>query len=142
MKTTWTYLFSLALCVSLAAPHDALAKDKEKSRGKGKKLDLQILAINDYHGHLESTTPGDIEGNPAGGSEYLSAKLNELREGVKYSLTVAAGDLIGGSPAFSGLFRDEPSVESLNAMKLDISSVGNHEFDEGVTELLRMQSCG
>ena len=57
-------------------------------------------------------------------------------------MTVAAGDLIGGSPAFSGLFHDEPSVESLNAMHLDAASVGNHEFDEGVTELLRMQDGG
>jgi 5'-nucleotidase len=65
-----------------------------------------------------------------------------LRAGRKHSLTVAAGDLIGGSPALSGLFHDEPSVESLNAMKLDVSGVGNHEFDEGVTELLRMQDGG
>ncbi len=108
----------------------------------GQLIDLQLLAINDYHGHLEATTPGTIEGAPAGGSEYLAAKLNELRRGNKFSITVAAGDLIGGSPAFSGLFHDEPSVESLNAMKLSFSSVGNHEFDEGVTELLRMQKGG
>jgi hypothetical protein len=105
-------------------------------------LNLQILAINDYHGHLKENTPGTINGNPAGGSEFLSAKLNELRDGQTYSLTVAAGDLIGGSPQFSGLFHDEPSVESLNAMEIDISSVGNPEFDEGVTELLRMQFGG
>jgi 5'-nucleotidase len=100
------------------------------------------LAFNDYHGHLEANTPGTVAGEPAGGSEYLSAMLAQLREGNKYSLTVAAGDLIGGSPAFSGLFHDEPSVESLNAMGLDVSGVGNHEFDEGVTELLRMQDGG
>ncbi len=58
------------------------------------------------------------------------------------SLTVAAGDLIGGSTFLSGLFHDEPSVESLNAMGLDVSSVGNHEFDEGTEELLRMQYGG
>ena len=108
----------------------------------GQLIDLQLLAFNDYHGHVQSNTPGSVAGVPAGGSEYLSAKLNELRVGNKYSLTVAAGDLIGGSPAFSGLFRDEPSVETLNAMRLDVSSVGNHEFDEGVTELLRMQNGG
>jgi 5'-nucleotidase len=169
MKTTWTYPFSLALCCLLAAPIDALARDKEadnksaaveksnsqgqdkvkgndafkgKGKAKGRLIDLQLLAINDYHGHLEASTPGNIEGNPAGGSEYLSSKLNELREKAEHSLTVAAGDLIGGSPAFSGLFRDEPSVESLNAMQLDVSGVGNHEFDEGVTELLRMQNGG
>ena len=108
----------------------------------GQLIDLQVLAFNDYHGHLEANTPGSVDGVAAGGAEYLSAKLSELRQGQKFTLTVAAGDLIGGSPAFSGLFHDEPSVESLNAMQLDVSSVGNHEFDEGVTELLRMQNGG
>ena len=55
---------------------------------------------------------------------------------------MAAGDLIGGSPFLSGLFKDEPSVESLNTLGLDVSSVGNHEFDEGVPELLRMRYGG
>jgi 5'-nucleotidase len=143
-------LFGVPLLAGLAAASfatSAAAKpDKPQPPGnpdpKGQLIDVQVLGINDYHGHLEASTPGAIEGSPAGGSEYLSAKLNELREGHKYSLTVAAGDLIGGSPAFSGLFHDEPSVESLNAMQLDVSSVGNHEFDEGVTELLRMQDGG
>ena len=109
---------------------------------EGPLVDLQLLSFNDYHGHVESTTPGTINGQPAGGGEYLSAKLTELRQGSRHSLTVAAGDLIGGSPAFSGLFHDEPSVETLNEMGLDVSGVGNHEFDEGVTELLRMQDGG
>jgi 5'-nucleotidase len=105
-------------------------------------VELQVLGINDYHGHLEADTPGSVDGEPAGGGEYLAAKLNELRAGAKNSLTVAAGDLIGGTPALSSLFHDEPSVESLNAMQLDVSSVGNHEFDEGIDELLRMQNGG
>ncbi len=105
-------------------------------------VQLQLLAFNDYHGHVMPNEAGTVDGVPAGGGEYLSTKLNELRAGNEHSLTVAAGDLIGGSPAFSGLFHDEPSVESLNAMMLDVSSVGNHEFDEGVTELLRMQDGG
>lgn len=101
---------------------------------------IQILGFNDYHGHLKTDAVGF--GVDEGGGEYLAAKLAELRAGSEHSVTVAAGDLIGGSPAFSGLFRDEPSVESLNAMGLDISGVGNHEFDEGVDELLRMQNGG
>ncbi len=109
---------------------------------RGQLVNLQLLGFNDYHGHLEDDTAGDVDGERAGGGEYLSAKLNELRAGQKYSLTVAAGDLIGGSPALSTLFHDEPSVESLNAMGLDVSGVGNHEFDEGVDELLRMQAGG
>lgn len=111
-------------------------------------VDLQILSFNDYHGHLDrptgsdgtlSTTTGPIA---AGGVEYLTTHLRTLRTGHPNSLTVAAGDLIGGSPFLSGLFKDEPSIESLNALKLDVSSVGNHEFDEGVPELLRMQYGG
>lgn len=135
---------ALALSV-LAAPAGA---KKPKADPPGRLFELQVLAFNDYHGHVEATSPGSIEdivgSGPiaAGGGEYLSAKLSELRQGNKYSLTVAAGDLIGGSPAFSGLFHDEPSVETLNEMGLDISGVGNHEFDEGVDELLRMQNGG
>jgi 5'-nucleotidase len=111
----------------------------------GQLVQLQLLAFNDYHGYLQTDSnpgPGNVGSDPAGGGEFLSAKLKALRAGKKYSITVAAGDLVGGSPFLSGLFHDEPSVESLNAMGLVVSSVGNHEFDEGVTELLRMQDGG
>jgi 5'-nucleotidase len=133
---------ALLLAQAVSSKPNGNPNPKGNPDPRGQLIDLQILGINDYHGHLESNTPGNIDDEPAGGSEYISTKLNELRQGKKFSLTVAAGDLIGGSPAFSGLFHDEPSVESLNAMQLDISSVGNHEFDEGVTELLRMQDGG
>lgn len=110
---------------------------------------VQLLSFNDFHGHLEATDAPlsavhDPSRTPVGGAEYLSSTLTRLRESVGdgRSLTVAAGDLIGGSTFLSGLFHDEPAVESLNAMGLDVSSVGNHEFDEGTTELLRMQDGG
>jgi 5'-nucleotidase len=77
--------------------------------------------------------------------EYLSAKAHPTcarRSATRTRLTVAAGDLIGGSTFLSGMFHDEPSVESLNTLGLDVSSVGNHEFDEGTAELLRMQNGG
>lgn len=113
-------------------------------------VNLQILSFNDYHGHLEPPTGTDAtlgatldpSATLVGGSEYLSTALTSLRSTADHSLTVTAGDLIGGSPFLSGLFHDEPSVESLEAMQLDVSSVGNHEFDEGVTELVRMQYGG
>lgn len=122
--------------------HHGLKKGHDNDRGKalGRFVEVQLLGFNDYHGHVKTDAVGFRVNE--GGGEYLSAKLSELREGKEYSFTVAAGDLIGGSPAFSGLFHDEPSVESLNIMGLDISSVGNHEFDEGVEELLRMQNGG
>ena len=141
-KKIFIYLLTMALLLMLAPSAFAEAGGPGNPDPKGQLIPLQLLAFNDYHGHLEASTPGMIGVAAAGGSEYLSAMLAQLREGNKYSLTVAAGDLIGGSPAFSGLFHDEPSVESLNAMHLDVSSVGNHEFDEGVTELLRMQDGG
>jgi 5'-nucleotidase len=141
-RTTARIISGLALLLLLMPPVSVAQAGPGNPDPPGQLIDVQLLAINDYHGHLEANTPGTVDGIAAGGAEYLSAKLSELRQGHKFSLTVAAGDLIGGSPAFSGLFHDEPSVESLNAMRLDISSVGNHEFDEGVTELLRMQNGG
>jgi len=117
---------------------------------KPREISLQVLSFNDFHGHLEPPSGNDAtlgatldpSATRVGGAEYLAATLKQLRADAKYSHTVAAGDLIGGSPFLSGLFHDEPAVESLNAMGLDVSSVGNHEFDEGVDELLRMQRGG
>ena len=131
-----TALVAAALGSATAAAEPAVSKPRPGD------VDVQLLAFNDYHGHLEAGTPGTVGSVPAGGSEFLSTHLSQLRDGHRNSLTVAAGDLIGGTPFLSGLFHDEPSVESLNAMGLDVSSVGNHEFDEGVTELHRMQDGG
>lgn len=143
-----------ALAVSLAGVStgsaNAAGDDGTTTTATGP-VDVQLLSFNDYHGHLESDTPGEVDrirpdGTvreiPAGGAEYLARYLRKLRAGEDNSLTVAAGDLVGGSPFLSGLFHDEPSVESLNAMGLDVSAVGNHEFDEGVRELRRMQRGG
>ena len=133
-------LFSMMLILAmLLSPIGVAAKEGDPP---GQLVQLQLLAFNDYHGHVLPNDAGAVDDVLAGGGEFLSAKLKQLRTDNKYSVTVAAGDLIGGSPAFSGLFHDEPSVESLNAMGLVVSSVGNHEFDEGVTELLRMQNGG
>lgn len=134
---------------ALVAGTPALAAEKKKPAKKPSLQTVQLLSFNDYHGHIQATdgplsTTHDPSQTPVGGAEYLSTKLTQLRDkvGDGRSLTVAAGDLIGGSTFISGLFHDEPSVETLNAMGLDVSSVGNHEFDEGTEELLRMQKGG
>ena len=111
---------------------------------------VQILSFNDFHGNLKPPSGGDasmeLSEDPTqqalGGSEYLSTTLSLLRQKARHSITASAGDLIGGSPLLSGMFHNEPTVDSMEALKLDVSSVGNHEFDDGLTELLRMQYGG
>ena len=109
---------------------------------------VELLGFNDLHGAIEPPTGsgGLVNGIPVGGSEYLSATIKRLR--AQYLpikdrvLTVAAGDNIGASPLISAAFHDEPTIEIENALGLDLTSVGNHEFDEGIAELLRIQNGG
>lgn len=113
---------------------------------------LRVLAINDFHGNLkparggirisDPAAPGKTISVDAGGSEHLATAVAELRKGHANSVFVAAGDLIGATPLLSALFRDEPTIESLSLMGLEMSAVGNHEFDKGADELLRMQNGG
>jgi 5'-nucleotidase len=113
-------------------------------------VSVQLLGINDFHGNLEPPTGSsgriqEVAGGPqidAGGAVYLANQLRTLRRQNLNSLTVSAGDLIGASPLLSALFHDEPTIDAFNQMGLDLNAVGNHEFDEGVTELLRMQNGG
>ncbi|MGS0688088.1 bifunctional metallophosphatase/5'-nucleotidase [Nakamurella sp. GG22] len=120
-----------------------------------KPIDVQLLALNDFHGNLEppSGSSGRIQTGvnsagpvyvDAGGAEYLATELDLLRQEQKKknTITVAAGDLIGASPLLSAAFHDEPAIESLNLAGLQYASVGNHEFDEGAAELLRIQNGG
>ncbi|MCX2927515.1 bifunctional metallophosphatase/5'-nucleotidase [Streptomyces sp. NEAU-W12] len=121
--------------------------------GKGRYQDVQLLSFNDLHGNLEPPTgssgrvthlheDGTTETIDAGGVEYLATHLREARKGNRYSVTAAGGDMVGASPLISGLFHDEPTIEALNKLDLDVTSVGNHEFDEGAQELARLQNGG
>jgi 5'-nucleotidase len=111
-------------------------------------VEVQLLGLNDFHGHLESSTPGTIRETatspavPAGGIEFLATHVRRMEAEAEHSLLVSAGDLIGASPLLSALFHDEPTIEGMNQLGLDLNAVGNHEFDEGATELLRMQEGG
>jgi len=110
-----------------------------------KTVDVQLLAINDFHGNLQppAGSSGRVGATLAGGVEYLATHIKNLEAtNPDRTLEVAAGDLIGASPLLSAAFHDEPTIEAMNALGLDISAVGNHEFDEGVDELLRMQNGG
>jgi 5'-nucleotidase len=112
-----------------------------------KDVKVQLLGFNDFHGQLEALDPaatssGRVGSVPAGGAEYFATHVRAAEKGVRNSLVVAAGDMIGASPFTSALFHDEPTIEALNKIGLDVTSVGNHEFDEGEAELLRMQNGG
>jgi 5'-nucleotidase len=78
--------------------------------------------------------------------EYLAHYVKQRRAAAKATssavYTVAAGDLVGASPLVSAAFHDEPAVEEMNSLGLDVTSVGNHEFDEGVKEVIRLQKGG
>jgi 5'-nucleotidase len=115
-------------------------------------VSVKLIAINDFHGNLKVPPggirePGPTAGDrvvtvPAGGAEHLATAIAVSKAKNPNHAVVAAGDLIGGSPLLSALFNDEPAIESLSAMGLDIAAVGNHEFDKGAAELLRMQRGG
>jgi len=144
-----TLVLGLVLMV-LVLPAAVAAKGgpPEGAADKAQTTEIQILGLNDFHGALEppAGSAGRIGGTEAagnaGGVEYLATHVRGLRETNQNTLFVSAGDLIGATPLLSALFHDEPSIEAHNLMGLDFNGVGNHEFDEGVDELLRMQNGG
>jgi 5'-nucleotidase len=140
-------------CRLLAALTLAMALEPStRAQAQAAPVELRILAINDFHGYLRPPPGGIRIADPddkskkiaveAGGAEQMATLVKQLRAGAKNTIFVAAGDLIGASPFLSALFHDEPTIESLSMMGLEVASVGNHEFDEGKEELLRMQNGG
>lgn len=114
---------------------------------------LRVIAFNDFHGHLE---PGSLsltlrdprrpDGPPlrvaAGGAPALAGLVAALRAGAPHSVVAASGDMVGAAPLVSALFRHESTVEVLNRIGVDVATVGNHEFDAGSDELLRLLRGG
>ncbi|SES22507.1 5'-nucleotidase [Pedococcus cremeus] len=151
---------------AMSATGLALASTSSNAAPNGPTMDIQLLSFNDFHGNLEppsgssgrnvvghapDTKDANKDGNvndpidvtkDAGGVEYLATHLKQAREGHPYSLTVAAGDIVGASPLLSAAFHDEPTIEAMNLLGLDATSVGNHEFDEGYKELQRLDRGG
>ncbi|MFI1566088.1 bifunctional metallophosphatase/5'-nucleotidase [Streptomyces sp. NPDC020490] len=144
----------LATAGALVAALPAEAHDtKHGGHHPSRYQDVQLLSFNDLHGNLEPPSgssgrvtelqpDGTTKTIDAGGVEYLATHLRQAREGKPYSITAAGGDMVGASPLISGLFHDEPTIEALNKLDLDVTSVGNHEFDEGPKELARLQNGG
>ena len=132
-------LTTLSLCAPVQARRPPVAP-----------VSVRIVAFNDFHGALEpprQTVPVPGQGGatirvPAGGAAYLASAVARLTAASPNHVVVAAGDLISASPLASAQFLDEPTILAMNLIGLDYASVGNHEFDRGSAELLRMQNGG
>jgi 5'-nucleotidase len=118
-------------------------------------VEIGIAAFNDFHGALlpphqavlvpngtGKPAPDGDTAIPAGGVAYLASALDAVRARYPNHVTVSAGDLISGSPITSSLFLDEPSVGAMNRMGLEFNTLGNHEFDRGRLEILRIAHGG
>lgn len=119
------------------------------SHSSNQTLSIGVLAFNDFHGNLEPPaitipveTPDGIRAVPAGGVSYLAGAIDDFRLRYSHNMVVSAGDLISASPLISSLFLDEPTIHAMNAIEIDFNAVGNHEFDRGQHELLRLQHGG
>ncbi len=132
---------TLSACATLPEPGPARVADP---------VTLRIIGLNDFHGNLEPLRrpiqPIDDAGNvqevPAAGAAYLASAVAKYRAQDEYNMVVSAGDLIGASPLASSIFLDEPSIGVMNRIGLGFNAVGNHEFDRGWQELLRLQQGG
>jgi 5'-nucleotidase len=125
-----SFSFSIFITVALLAASFMTAVAAPKTTAS-----VQILALNDFHGALDG-------GNTRGGVEYMTTIVAQKRAENPSTVFISAGDLIGASPLLSALFHDEPTILAFNLMGLDYNVTGNHEFDEGVAELQRMQEGG
>ena len=137
-------ILGLALVALAIAVPTALAKPAKSKAKQSKTVPVQLLGFNDFHGQLEppAGSAATIQGRLVGGAEYLATHVRELEKGNPNSVVVSAGDLIGATPLISAAFHDEPTIETMNKIGLDIGAVGNHEFDEGEAELRRMAEGG
>src|SRR5215217_2495939 len=121
--------FAAALLVALLGLNAGADQPGEPSGT----VELQLLGVNDFHGHLEPPEP-DL-----GGAAWLGAWLDRAAtSNPERTIRVHAGDMVGASPLISSHFEDEPTIEAINRMGFDVGTLGNHEFDEGGAEMLRL----
>ena len=147
MVTTWQRVIGIITTILVATA--IVACDDDDPAPPGPPFTVKIIGFNDYHGNLQS--PGTFGVNtsvpaaqrpPVGGAEYIAAHVARLKAQNPLNVVVGAGDFIGATPLISALFFDEPAVETLNRIGVEFNAVGNHEFDKGAAELLRLQNGG
>jgi len=133
-----TVSFNLLKAGKITATERAKLMAAAQASGIGNSIKVKIIGFNDFHGYIKSREGSSS--NP--GAASFAYQLNALRAQNPLNAVVSAGDMIGASPLTSALFKDEPTIEVMNRIGIDFNAVGNHEFDEGKDELLRMQNGG
>lgn len=140
-KKTTHVLLVAGLTIGLTAPFTGTT-----TQAAADTVPIQILGINDFHGALE-TASKDASGSPIGGADYLATNLDDATNSflqanpeasADNAIRVQAGDMVGASPAVSGLLQDEPTMKVLQKMNFEVGTLGNHEFDEGLPEYKRI----
>jgi 5'-nucleotidase len=128
--------FTAAILVALLGLY-ASADTPAPSRfdTSGNRVKIRLLGVNDLHGHLEAPRAG------IGGAAHLMAHLQQATVPGR-TIRVHAGDMIGATPLISSWFHDEPTMVAGNLFRFDVGTLGNHEFDEGGDELIRMLHGG
>lgn len=115
-------------------PADA-APAPEAARAPGESMTLDLLAITDFHGHIERVVDKKTGAVKEPGAQTLACEVDKARAANANTLFVSNGDNVGGSAYISSILKDQPTIDVLNAMKLDVTAAGNHEFDQGITDL-------
>lgn len=152
MRTFVSHFRFACLAAGAAAMLVGCATPTSAPVGSTEPVKVRLIAFNDFHGNLESTGltlpwPDPAQRDKvirlaAGGAANLSGTIQALRAGAANSIVISSGDAIGGTPLISALFLHESTVDVLNRVGVDIAIPGNHEFDAGKDELLRVMGGG
>ncbi|RSL34898.1 2,' 3'-cyclic nucleotide 2'-phosphodiesterase [Salibacterium salarium] len=142
MKNYYKKMLSLGTVLTLGLLIVPSQPDFAKADSHDK--EIQLLTLNDWHGQIATETSIDVgdETMTVGGAEYLAAHLQDYKSKNENTIVAHSGDMIGGSPMIASAFQDQPVVEIMEAMNVDVGTVGNHEFDEGIEEFNRMIEGG
>ena len=149
-------ILALASMLAMVLSWSTLAESAPQTQAapQTEVANIQLLGVNDFHGNLEPITnpsyriPAGVDpitcgGTAAGGAAYLDAYLDKYTAlDPNNTIRVHAGDMVGGLPLISSYFHDEPTVKAMNLMEFDVGTIGNHEFDEGGQEMLRLIEGG
>ncbi|PYY33545.1 bifunctional metallophosphatase/5'-nucleotidase [Curtobacterium sp. MCJR17_055] len=93
---------------------------------------IDILDVNDFHGRIESE---GTAADKAAGAAKLAAVVQAQREANPNTIFASVGDNVGASTFTSFVQQDDPTIDVLNQMRLDVSAIGNHELDKGQDDL-------